>query len=119
MINLIVKNLSFLAFLLVYGLSCSPVKEKQAISDGGEVSAWITTRDQKSLLTKQSIPLSFDSDSVFTEVIEVDTTVSIHWRVWICPYGWQRLFNQPKTFPSQKGRVVEGVVSKGGNRNRR
>ena len=73
MINLTVKNLSFLAFLLVYGLSCSPVKEKQAISDGGEVSAWITTRDQKSLLTKQSIPLSFDSDSVFTEVIEVDT----------------------------------------------
>jgi glucosylceramidase len=49
------------------------VKEKQAISDGGEVSAWITTKDQKSLLTKQSIPLSFDSDSVFTEVIEVDT----------------------------------------------
>ena len=73
MINLTVKNLSLLAFLLVYGLSCSPVKEKQAISDGGEVSAWITTKDQKSLLTKQSIPLSFDSDSVFTEVIEVDT----------------------------------------------
>lgn len=70
-----VKNIPVLfSLILLAGLSCSPVKEKQAISDAGEISVWITTGDQKSLLTQQSTPLSFDSDSVFSNIIEVDTT---------------------------------------------